>query len=136
MKSSSSSSGRTVKARTMNRSHHGATAREAHVHPKPAPSKAHKLKIDAIDDGIAFEVHVVPRSPRNEIDGIHGDRLRVRVNVPPVEGAANHAVCTLIARIFGVAPRQVSIIRGMVSRMKRIHVAGIEEAKAREALAV
>jgi len=37
---------------------------------------------------------------------------------------------------FGVAPSQVSIIRGLVSRMKRIHVAGIEEPKAREALVV
>ena len=136
MKSSSSSSGRTGKAKTMDRSHHGATARKAEVHSKPAPSNSHKLKIDAVNDGIAFEVHVVPRSARNEIDGIHGDRLRVRVNVPPVEGAANHAVCTLLAKIFGVAPGQVSIIRGLVSRMKRIHVAGIEEAKAREALAV
>ena len=120
----------------MNRSHHGGAARQVEPSQKPAPSNAHKLKIDSVDDGIAFEVHVVPRSPRNEIAGIHGDRLRVRVNVPPVEGAANHAVCTLIAKILGVAPRQVSIIRGMVSRMKRIHVAGIEEPKAREALAV
>jgi len=120
----------------MDQSRHAGAARRVEVPSKPAPSNAHKLKIDKVDDGIAFEVHVVPRSPRNEIDGIHGDRLRVRVNVPPVEGAANHAVCTLIARIFGVAPTQVSIIRGLVSRMKRIHVAGIEEARAREALAV
>lgn len=120
----------------MNQTHHPSAARKVEAHPKPAPSRAQKLKIDPVDDGIAFEVHVVPRSARNEIDGIHGDRLRVRVNVPPVEGAANHAVCTLIAKIFGVAPSQVSIIRGLVSRMKRIHVAGIEEAKARQALAV
>ena len=120
----------------MNSSQSSGAARKDDVHPKSTPSNAHKLKIDPVDDGIAFEVHVVPRSPRNEIDGIHGDRLRVRVNVPPVEGAANHAVCTLIARVFGVAPRQVSIVRGLVSRMKRIHVAGIEEAQARQALAV
>jgi uncharacterized protein (TIGR00251 family) len=120
----------------MDQSRHAGAARRAEVPSKPAPSNAHKLKIDQVENGIAFEVHVVPRSPRNEIDGIHGDRLRVRVNVPPVEGAANHAVCTLIARVFGVAPTQVSIIRGLVSRMKRIHVAGIEETKAREALAV
>ena len=120
----------------MNRSDQAGAARKAEEHARPIPSSTRKLKIDTLDDGIAFEVHVVPRSPRNEIDGIHGERLRVRVNVPPVEGAANHAVCTLIAKIFGVAPSQVSIIRGLVSRMKRIHVAGIQEPKARQALAV
>ena len=102
---------------------------------RQAPMPVSKLKIDPVDDGIAFEVHVVPRSPRNEIDGIHGDRLRVRVNVPPVEGAANHAVCTTIAKILGVPATQVSIIRGMVSRMKRIHVSGMDATRAREAFA-
>jgi hypothetical protein len=92
------------------------------------------LRIDAVSDGVAFEVQVVPRSARSEIAGVHGDRLRVKVNAPPVEGAANHAVCSTIAKALGVAQRQVTLLRGLASRMKRIHVAGIDEIAARKAL--
>ncbi len=92
--------------------------------------------MDAVDGGIAFEVQVVPRSSRSEIAGVHGDRLRIKVNAPPVEGAANHAVCATIAKTLGVAQRQVMILRGQASRMKRIHVTGVDEAAARKAFSL
>ncbi|MDP3937845.1 MAG: DUF167 domain-containing protein [Deltaproteobacteria bacterium] len=93
------------------------------------------LKIDVTDGGIAFEVHVVPRSARSHVAGTHGDKLHVKVNAPPVEGAANNVVCATVARALGVPQRQVSIVRGVASRMKRIHVEGMSEIEARKALA-
>lgn len=108
--------------------------------PPPAPSVLAKagqiLKIDNMESGIAFEVKVVPRSARNHVAGTHGDRLHVKVNAPPIEGAANHAVCSTIAKALGVPLRQVSIIRGLASRMKRIYVEGLKEADARKAFAL
>jgi uncharacterized protein (TIGR00251 family) len=101
---------------------------------RPAGSAGGALRVDALEGGIAFEVQVVPRSSRSEIAGVHGDRLRIKVNAPPVEGAANHAVRATIAKAFGVAQRQVTILRGLASRMKRIHVTGVDEAIARKIL--
>ncbi len=102
---------------------------------RPPQRESLPLKIDVMDGGITFEVHVVPRSARSHVAGTHGDRLHVKVNAPPVEGAANNVVCATVARALGVSQRQVSIVRGVASRMKRIHVEGMSESEAREALA-
>jgi hypothetical protein len=57
-------------------------------------------------------VHVQPRSKRTGIDGMHGDALRVRVNAPPVDGAANDAVIELLSVALGVPKRAVSVVAG------------------------
>ncbi|MGH7263685.1 MAG: DUF167 domain-containing protein, partial [Candidatus Rokuibacteriota bacterium] len=43
-------------------------------------------------------VEVRPRSARNEVVGASGRAVRVRVTAPPAGGAANDAVCELLAR--------------------------------------
>jgi uncharacterized protein (TIGR00251 family) len=103
---------------------------------RPAPASNQEFKIEAVDDGIAFDVHVVPRAAKSHVAGMHGDRLHVKVNAPPIEGAANQAVRATIAKALGVPLRQVSIIRGVASRLKRVHVSGLNEAEARKAFAL
>jgi uncharacterized protein len=71
---------------------------------------------------VRFTVHVQPRSKRTGIDGMHGDALRVRVNAPPVDGAANDAVIEVLAVALGVPKRAVSVVAGMTSRSKIIEV--------------
>ena len=101
--------------------------------PQPAEGANGDLPIETIDGGVAFDVHVVPRSAKNCVAGTHGKRLHVKVNAPPIEGAANQAVCVTIAKALGVSPRQVSIIRGFANRLKRVQVAGLTEPEARKA---
>lgn len=74
------------------------------------------------ESSVRFTVHVQPRSKRTGIDGMHGDALRVRVNAPPVDGAANDAVIELLAVALGVPKRAVSVVAGMTSRSKIIEV--------------
>lgn len=75
--------------------------------------------------GIVVTVQVVPRSSRNEIVGIHGDALRVRVKAPPVEGAANAALVAFLAKTLGVPRSQVEILSGHSSRRKTVLVSGL-----------
>ncbi len=66
-------------------------------------------------------------------DGLHGDALRVRLHAPPVEGAANTELLTLVAEALHVPRRDVSIQSGEHAREKRVLVKGItpEYARAR-----
>jgi uncharacterized protein len=74
---------------------------------------------------VVLTVQVVPRSSRNEMVGIHGDALRIRLRAPPVEGAANAALIAFLAETLGVRQRQVEILAGHTSRRKRVQVSGL-----------
>jgi uncharacterized protein len=74
------------------------------------------------------EVRVIPRARRDEIAGERAGRLLIRLTAPPVDGAANAALCRLVARRAGVPVRQVSIVRGHASRNKVVRVEGLSEA--------
>ena len=77
--------------------------------------------------GVTLTVHVVPRSAQNEIAGIHGGALRIRLNAPPVQGAANAALIALVAKTLAVPQRQVEIISGHNSRRKILAVSGLSK---------
>jgi len=77
------------------------------------------------DEGvITLVLRVQPRASRDEITGLHGDSLKVRITAPPVDGAANEHLRRFIARLFGVAPAQVRLLRGESGRDKVVSVSG------------
>ena len=80
-------------------------------------------------------VRVTPRAARDEVVGWRDDGvLLVRTTAPPVDGAANKAVCRLIAKAAGVAPSRVSVVRGERSRDKVVRVEGMSAESLRAAL--
>ena len=62
---------------------------------------------------------------RNEIVGLYGDALKVRLTAPPVEGRANEALIALLPQRLGVRKSQVQIVAGTTSRRKMIRVVGL-----------
>ena len=73
------------------------------------------------------DVQVVPRASRVAVGpavGAMGDRLRVAVTAPPVDGAANAAVIDALARAFGVRRAAVRIVRGETGRRKTVEIEG------------
>ena len=68
--------------------------------------------------------------------GTRGDALLVRLNAPPVEGAANAELIELIATALQVPKRSVSIAAGERSRQKRIRVEGLDVATAKRRLEI
>ena len=74
-----------------------------------------------------LSVHVQPRATRSEIVGLHGAALKVRLQAPPVDGAANEALVALLAERLGVARRSVRVVAGASSRAKTVEVDGTTE---------
>lgn len=77
-------------------------------------------------DGIAFDVLVSPRASRARLGPVHGDRVKVAVTAPPVDGEANTAVIELVAKTLGVARGAVTITAGQSSRRKTVAVRGVD----------
>ncbi|MCG5533357.1 DUF167 domain-containing protein [Halorhodospira sp. 9621] len=76
---------------------------------------------DPEDDAWLVHVRVTPRAKREALD-VEGERLRVRLTTPPVDGKANAALCKLLARQFGVAKSAITLVRGARSRDKTLRV--------------
>lgn len=73
-------------------------------------------------------VRVIPRSSRNAIAWEQG-LLKARLTAPPVEGAANDALITLLAQRLGLPRRSINIVYGAASRQKVVEIAGLTEAE-------
>lgn len=86
--------------------------------------------------GIRLAVQVQPRASANELAGRHGDALKVRLQAPPVEGAANEALIRFLAERLGVPRAAVRIVAGPASRRKTVLVDGISPAEAGRRLAL
>jgi len=83
------------------------------------------IKITESPEGVLFTVHVQPRASRNEVCGVQGDELKLRLTAPPVEDAANRLCIEYISKLLGIAKSRVSITSGARSRHKTIKVTGI-----------
>ena len=71
-------------------------------------------------------VRVQPRASADSVLGFMADgTLRLRVTAPPVDGAANEAVCRLLAKALGVPRSGVRVTQGKTGRRKVIQVAGL-----------
>jgi uncharacterized protein len=71
-----------------------------------------------------IDVRVIPRAAKSGIAGRRGDALLVRLNAPPVDGAANAELIEVLADAFGVPKRSVEIVSGEHTRQKRVRITG------------
>ena len=67
-----------------------------------------------------------PGAKRSEFAGEHGDRMKLRLAAPAVDGKANEALVEFLAGYFGVPKRNVRIASGLKSRQKRVIIDGAE----------
>lgn len=71
---------------------------------------------------VLLSIRVQPRSRQNAIVGIRDKSLLLKVNAPPVDGAANDAVIALLAKYFGLPKSTFSVQQGTKSREKSVKV--------------
>ncbi len=74
-----------------------------------------------------LSIHVQPRASRNAVVGWAGNTLKIRLTAPPVEGAANAACLTFLAKLLDLSPSRLEILRGDRSRSKVIRITGLTQ---------
>ena len=83
-----------------------------------------------------LRLRVIPRARKDALAGKRGDALLVRLQAPPVGGAANKSLCKLLARELGVRASDVTIVSGEKSRDKTVEVDGISQSECQSRLGV
>jgi uncharacterized protein (TIGR00251 family) len=74
---------------------------------------------------VSFPVRVQPRASKDEIAGVIGGALKVRLQAPAVENRANEALVEFLAHLLKTPRSAVRILSGDRSRTKRIEIRGI-----------
>ena len=81
-----------------------------------------------------MDIKVVPGARNDQITGILGTRIKIRVSAPPESGKANKAACRLIAKALDIKGSEVTVIAGKSSPEKTIRISGVSENTIRERL--
>ncbi len=92
--------------------------------------------ISQVEGGCVLALRVVPRASKDEVRGVHGDTLKIKLRAPPVDGKANQALAAFLAEALDVPASRVALIAGETSHSKRVRVAGVTAAQVRQRLGV
>ena len=77
-------------------------------------------------EGCTLRCRVQPGASRSSVVGAYGeDEVKIALQVPPVDGKANAALCKMIAGICKISKGMVSIRSGETNRSKVIAVTGV-----------
>lgn len=85
-------------------------------------------------DIVILRVRVVPASSKNEVVGLHDDRLKIKLKAPPVDGKANEALILYLSEVLNVKKIHISLIRGQTSRSKDLEIQNTDEATVKKLL--
>src|SRR6266436_9339951 len=83
------------------------------------------LELQTQGGGVTFSVRVQPRATKDEIAGVMGGALKVRLRAPALEDRANDALCEYLAELLKTPKAAVRILSGHHSRSKRVEVRGV-----------
>jgi len=73
-------------------------------------------------DDILLFCHLQPGAKHNEFAGLHGERIKIRLHAPPVDGKANNQLIAFLSHAFAVPKHAVQIESGELSRQKRVRI--------------
>lgn len=83
---------------------------------------------DARAEGVLLRIRVVPRASRTAVSGVQGDALKIRLQAPPVDGAANEALVSFLAEALDIKRNAITLERGQASRNKAVLIRGSADA--------
>lgn len=80
---------------------------------------------------LILTIHVQPGARNNQLVGLHGDALKVKIAAPAADQKANAALIEFLHNLLGVAKSAVAIRHGARSRRKIIEIDGGPDLAAR-----
>jgi uncharacterized protein (TIGR00251 family) len=73
-------------------------------------------------DAVRLSVHVLPNAKNTEVVGLLDGALKIRLKAQPIEGQANEELIRFVATQIKVPKKQISVVRGITSRLKVVEI--------------
>jgi uncharacterized protein (TIGR00251 family) len=82
------------------------------------------LKPFALDgnEGTLLLLYIQPGAKISSWRGSHGDRIKMSIQAPPIDGEANEALIRFLAKEFHLRQKEIIIQSGHTSRQKNIFI--------------
>jgi uncharacterized protein len=74
------------------------------------------------NDVLYLLLHLQPNASKDGWAGLHGDRLKLRITAPPVDGKANQHLIAWLAKEFGVSKTACLLVCGETGRQKKVGI--------------
>jgi uncharacterized protein (TIGR00251 family) len=71
---------------------------------------------------MTITLYIQPGAKKTEFAGVFNGCRKLKVNAPPVAGAANEAILSFIAQTLDAPKSSLSLVKGEKSRVKTIKV--------------
>lgn len=84
---------------------------------------------------LELNVHAQPGARRSEVQGVHGNAIKIRISAPAVEGAANRVLLEFVAAALDVPRSRCRLIAGETGRRKRLRIEAPDPTRAESLLA-
>jgi uncharacterized protein len=81
-------------------------------------------RYDAAARRHTLTLHVQPNARKDEITGLHGGALKVKIAAPASDNRANAALIAFLSETFGIPKSAIAIRHGATGRRKVVEVTG------------
>ncbi len=78
--------------------------------------------VEQLSDAMVLRLYIQPKASRDQIVGLHGEKLKVAITAPPVDGQANAHLIKFLAKQFKVAKGMIVIEKGELGRHKQVRI--------------
>jgi len=75
-------------------------------------------------DVLTLSLHVQPGAKRSALQGEHGQRLKLALHAPPVDGKANEELLRFLGQLLQQRRSGMRLVSGLASREKTVAVDG------------
>ncbi|MDR1305649.1 MAG: DUF167 domain-containing protein [Verrucomicrobiales bacterium] len=93
------------------------------------------LSVTETPAGLTVSVQLTPRASRDKILKIHNGALKIAIQAPPVDNAANTALVSFLAKTFALSKRDILIVSGHTAKRKSLALNGLSKARLYQILA-
>jgi uncharacterized protein len=76
---------------------------------------------------LLVRVHAQPGARRSAFAGVHGERLKIALQAPPVDGRANDLLLRFLADALELPRSALQIVSGASSREKSVAICAAEQ---------
>jgi uncharacterized protein (TIGR00251 family) len=73
-------------------------------------------------DDLLLAIHLQPGAAHDTLAGTYGERLKIKITAPPINGRANAHLMRYLAGLFEVPCNRVELLAGHGSRSKRVRI--------------